>query len=144
MHNNVGNFFTNFSIQHPRSHNTPHNHTPPPVYRKKNIYDKPTGNGYHLTPAQAKFCQEFTGIFNNYSRAIDNTRQSAISSIDLSISTTSWKDIKIFIAQFLDYLPTLPSARIQYKSSKMHLCIHSDSSQPNEKSHAPVMEVDFT
>jgi hypothetical protein len=92
-----------------------------PVYGQKQQYAKPTGTTCQLTPAQVKFCQEFTGIFNYYARVINNAMQTAVSSIASSIFTSSWKDISFHINQFLDYAATHPNARIQYKPSKMHL-----------------------
>jgi hypothetical protein len=104
-----------------------------PVYGQKQQYAKPTSTTCQLTPAQVKFCQEFTGIFNYYAHAIeDNTTQTAVSSIASSISISSWKDISFQMNQFLDYAATHPDACIQYKASEMHLWLHTDASYLNE------------
>jgi hypothetical protein len=121
-------------LRHPspkKPQHSPHPYTTP-VYGQKQQYAKPTGATCQLTPAQVKFCQEFTGIFNYYARAIDNTMQTAVSSIASSISTSTWKDIRFRIDQFLDYAATHPDARIQYKASEMQLWIHTDASYLNE------------
>ena len=133
-------------FQHPppkKPQHSPHPYTTP-VYGQKQQYSTPIGNACQLTPAQVKLFQEFTGIFNYYSRTIDNTMQSVISSIASSISSRSWKEIKFHIDQFLEYSETHPSTRIQYKSPQMHLWIHSYASYLNEKKHTPGMEVTFT
>ena len=57
--------------------------------------------------------------------------KAAIRSIASSISTSSWKDIKFRIYQFLGYSETHPDARIQYKASQIYLWIHSDASYLN-------------
>jgi hypothetical protein len=84
-----------------------------PTYGQKQQFAKHTSNVCQLTPAQLKYCQEFTGLFNYYARAIDNTMQTSVSSIASSISTSSWPDIKFRINHFLDYAATHPDARIQ-------------------------------
>ena len=55
-----------------------------------------------------------------------------VNSIAAAVSTSSWKDIKFRIDQFLDYAATHPNAEIQYDASAMHLWIHSDASYLNE------------
>ena len=49
-----------------------------------------------------------------------------------TVFTSSWKEIKFCIDQFLDYAATHPNAEIQYDASAMHLWIHSDASYLNE------------
>jgi hypothetical protein len=51
-----------------------------------------------------------------------------VNSIAAAVSTSSWKDIKFRIDQFLDYAATHPNAEIRYDASEMHLWIHSDAS----------------
>jgi hypothetical protein len=121
-------------LHHPTPNKPQHSPHPyaTPVYGQKQQYAKPTPNSCQLTPDKIKFCQEFTGIFNYYTRAIDNTMQTAVSSIASSISTSSWKDITFRIDQFLDYAATHPDAHIQYKASEMHLWLHTDASYLNE------------
>ena len=60
-----------------------------------------------------------------------------------ALSTSSWTDIKQPIDQqkFLCYAIKHPDARIQYKPSKMHLWIHTDSSylnEPKARSHGKI------
>ena len=87
-------------------------------------------------PTQIKFAQEVIGTFLYYARAVDNTMLAPIGAIASTpaLSTSSWIDIKQAIDQqkFLCYAITHPDARIQYKPSKMHLWIHTDSSYLNE------------
>ena len=83
-------------------------------------------------PTQIKFAQEVIGTFLYYARAVDNTMLASIGAIATALSTSSWKDIRQRIDQFLRYAITHPDARIQYKASKMHLWIHTDSSYLNE------------
>jgi hypothetical protein len=120
-------------LQHPtptRPQHSPHPYAAP-VYGQKQQFAKPISTR-QLTPAQTKYCQEFAGIFNYYARAIDNTMQTAISSIASSVSTSTWEDINFRINHFLDYAATHPDATIRYKASQMHLWIHSDASYLNE------------
>jgi hypothetical protein len=56
----------------------------------------------------------------------------AIGSIATAMSTSSWKDIRQRLHQFLNYAATHPDAEIQYHASEMHLWIHSDASYLNE------------
>jgi hypothetical protein len=120
-------------LQHPhpqRPQHSPHPYAAP-VYGQKQQYAKPVTTR-QLTPAQTKYCQEFTGIFNYYARAIDNTMQTAISSIASSISTSTWDDISFRINHFLNYAATHPNAKLRYTASQMHLWLHSDASYLNE------------
>ena len=71
-------------------------------------------------------------FFNYYARTIHNTIQTAVSTITSSVSTSSWKDLKFRINQYLDNLATHPYPKIRYHSSQMHLWIHSDASYLNE------------
>ena len=71
-------------------------------------------------------------FLNYYAQAIDNTMQIAVSDITSSLSTSSRKDIKFRINQFLDYAATHHNAKIRYHSSQMHLWIHSDAYYLNE------------
>ena len=58
--------------------------------------------------------------------------QAEITSITSSVSTSSWKDIKLRIDYFFDYSATYPNAHIQYKYSQMHLWLHSYASYLNK------------
>ena len=58
--------------------------------------------------------------------------QTDVGAIASSLSTSSWKDPKFRINQFLDYAATHPNAKIRYHSIQMHLWIHSDASYLNE------------
>ena len=82
-------------------------------------------------PTQIKFAQEVIGTFLYYARAVDNTMLASIGAIATALSTSSWLDIRQRLDQFLRYAVTHPDARIQYKASKMHLWIHTDSSYLN-------------
>jgi hypothetical protein len=120
-------------LRHPapkRPQHSPHPYSAP-VYGQKQQFAKPTCTR-QLTPTQTKYCQEFTGIFNYYARAIDNTMQTAISSIASSVSTSNWEDISYQINHFLNYAATHPHAKIRYTASQMHLWLHSDASYLNE------------
>ena len=121
-------------FQHPTPKKPQHSSQPytTPIYGQKQQYAKSTGNACQLTPAQVNFYQEFTGILKYYSSAIENTTQAAIRFIASSISTRSWKDIKLRINQFLDYSATYTNNHIQYKASQMHLWLHSDYFYLNE------------
>jgi hypothetical protein len=120
-------------LRHPHPwlpQHSPHPYSAP-TYGQKQQFAKPVYNR-QLTDAQTKYCQEFTGIFNYYARAIDNTMQTAISSIATSVSTNTWADISFCINHFLDYAATHPNAKIRYTASQMHLWLHSDASYLNE------------
>ena len=58
--------------------------------------------------------------------------RTAVSAIASYLSTSSWKDLKFLINQFLEYVATHPNAKIRYHSIQMHLWIHSDASYLNE------------
>ena len=103
-----------------------------PKFGKHIQYAKLTSNDNKLTPKQLHYCQTFCGLFNYYSQSIDTTMKQPVNSIAASVSTSSWKDIKFRIDQFLDYAATHPNAEIQYDASEMHLWIHSDASYLNE------------
>jgi hypothetical protein len=120
-------------LHHPMPKQPQHSPHPyaAPVYGQKQQFAKPL-SVCQLTPAQTKYCQEFTGLFNYYARAIDNTMQAPLSSIATSVSTSTWKDISFRINHFLDYAATHPNAQICYHASQMHLWLHSDASYLNE------------
>jgi len=118
-----------------RPQHSPHPYSAP-QYGKHVQYAKLTSNGNQLTPKQLHYCQTFCGLFNYYSQSIDSTINKPANSIAAAVSTSSWKDIKFRIAQFLDYAATHPNAEIRHDASKMHLWIHSDASYLN-KSKAP-------
>ena len=65
--------------------------------------------------------------FLYYSTAIDNTTLPALSDIlaeqSIATATTTKK-----VTKLLNYLATNPDATIQYHSSDMVLCVHSDAS----------------
>ena len=68
--------------------------TPPhpyndPIYDHKRQLVITTITNEKLTPAQLKHCQEFCGFSNYYAQAIDNTIQTAVSTISSSLSTSS-------------------------------------------------------
>ena len=58
--------------------------------------------------------------------------KTAVIAIASSLSTSSWKYLKFWINQFLDYAATHPNAKIWYHSIQMYLLIHSDASYLNE------------
>jgi hypothetical protein len=120
-------------LQHPAPKQPQHSPHPyaAPAYGQKQQFAKPISTR-HLTPAQTKYCQEFTGIFNYYTRVIDNTMQTAISSIAYSVSTSTWEDISFRINHFLNYAATHSNAKLRYTASQMHLWLHSDASYLNE------------
>jgi hypothetical protein len=89
-------------------------------------------NHQPLTPAQLKYCQEITGTFLYYARAVDNTMMMPIGSIATSVSTSSWKDLQHRINHFLDYASTHPDAFIRYSASDMTYWIHTDASYLSE------------
>ena len=114
-----------------RPQHSPHPYSAP-QYGKHIQYAKLTSNENKLTPTQLHYCQTFCGLFNYYSQSIDTTMKQPVNSIAAAVSTSSWKDIKFRIDQFLDYAATHPNAEIQYDASAMHLWIHSDASYLNE------------
>ena len=76
-------------------------------------------------------------FFNYYDLAIDNSIQAAVISITSYLLTSSWKDTKFQVNQFLEYAATHPNAKILYHSSQIHLWIHSYAYYLNEyKSHS--------
>jgi hypothetical protein len=89
-------------------------------------------NNPKLNDKQKKLCQEITGTFLWYGRAVDNTMLCPIGAIATAMSTASWKDIKQRLTKFLNYAATHPNAAIRYRASQMHLWIHTDASYLNE------------
>ena len=73
-----------------------------------------------------------------YARAVDCTILPAISSI-ASQQANATEETERRIKQLLDYLATLPNAKVRYYASKMVLNVHSDASylsEPGAKSRA--------
>ena len=63
--------------------------------------------------------------------------KTAVSSIASSLSTRSWKDLKLQINPFIYYTDTQTNAKIRYQTKQVHLWIHSDASYLNEfKAHS--------
>ena len=74
-------------------------------------------------------------FFNYYAEAIEITIQTAVSAIESSLSSISWKDIKFQINTFLDYAATHTNSKIYFHESQIHLWIHSDDSYLNESKY---------
>ena len=74
-------------------------------------------------------------FFNYYAEAIEITIQTAVSAIDSSLLSISWKDIKFQINTFLDYAATHTNSKIYFHESQIHLWIHSDDSYLNESKY---------
>jgi hypothetical protein len=79
-----------------------------PVYGQKQQYTKPTTKTCQLTPAQVKLCQAFAGLFNYYAHAINNTMQTAVSSIVSCVSTCFGKTSISASTSFLIMPPLIP------------------------------------
>ena len=115
--------------------NSPHPYNAP-IYGQIRQFDITTITNEKLTPDKLKHCQKSCVLSNYHAQAIENNMQTAISAIASSPSTSSWKDIKFIINQFLEYAATHPNAKIRYYSSQIHLWIHSDASYLNAKARS--------
>ena len=58
--------------------------------------------------------------------------KTAVSAINSSLSTMSWKDFKFQINQFIGYAASHPIVKIRYLPIQMHSWIHPDVSYLNE------------
>ena len=79
-----------------------------------------------LANADKKFVQQVTGVFLFYSRAVDSTMLTALSSIAPEQSTPAENTMKK-CKQFLDYAASQEEAILTYTKSDMFLAIHSDA-----------------
>ena len=109
----------------------PHPHTPI-VYGAKQQLAKGPDTAPPLDKTGQKFIQEVTGVFNYYARAVDATMLPALSAI-ASEQANPTETTLAKTKQFLDYAATHPNAVLTYRSSGMHLAIHSDASYLSER-----------
>ena len=75
--------------------------------------------------------QQIIGTCLFYARAVDCTILLAISSI-ANEQANATEESEKRIKQLLDYLATLPNAKIKFYASKMSLNVHSDASYLSE------------
>ena len=123
---------TRFGVPTPtKPEHSPHKWNVPNYGSRQQLTDAIDKNPL-LTPKQKEFCQQITGTFLWYGRAVDNTMLCPIGAIATAMSTASWKDIDQRLTQFLNYAATHPDARIRYHASQMQLWIHTDASYLNE------------
>ena len=114
-------------------------HQPQPKKYGKNEDDTiAVDNSLLLDKKRKKVVQQVTGTFLYYARAVDCTILPAISSI-ASTQAKATKETERRVKQLLDYLATLPNAKVRFHASKMVLNVHSDASylsEPGVKSRA--------
>ena len=80
-----------------------------------------------LTPDNKRFIQEVTGTFLYYTRSVDPTMITALSTITTQQSSPTEKTMQK-VKQFLDCASTHLNAIITYHASDMVLAGHSDAS----------------
>ena len=93
---------------------------------------------YILDKRRKKVFQQVIGTCLYYVRAVDCTILRAISSI-ASTQAKATEETEQRVKQLLDYLFTLPNAKVRFYVSKMILNVHSDAShlsEPGSKSRA--------
>ena len=113
-----------------RRQDAPHRHNKPTFGATK---QKPTPEDATalLPPPRKKYIEKTMGKLLFYSRAIDSTLRTAISSISSCQSKpteTTWDDTQ----RLLDYCYSHPDATIRFYASDMILKIHSDASYLSE------------
>jgi hypothetical protein len=92
----------------------------------------------HLFPAEKKFIQEVMGVFLYYSRAVNSTMLTGLSTI-ASAQAEPTKNTMTQCWQFLDCARTHQNTILTYKESDMVLIVHRDPSylsKPKARSHA--------
>ena len=115
----------------------PHPHIPI-EYGTKVQTSAPEDTSPKLGKEMTKFCQEVTGVFLYYARAVDSTMLVALSAIAAEQESPTEMTLTK-VKQFLDYAATHPEAVVTYKASDMVLAIHSDTSylsEPKARSRA--------
>ena len=110
----------------------------PKKYGKSEDDTIPVDNSLLLNKKRKKVVQQVIGTCLYYVRAVDCTILRAISSI-ASTQAKATEETEQRVKQLLDYLFTLPNAKVRFYVSKMILNVHSDAShlsEPGSKSRA--------
>ena len=121
-------------FQHPlpkRPQNSPYPFTPP-KYGAKVQYAEGEDNSLLLDKEGKKMVQQVSGKFLWYSRAIDSTMLTALSTI-ASQQGEPTEETMNKVRWFLDYCASQEDAVITYRASNMVLAGHSDAGYLNEK-----------
>ena len=92
----------------------------------------PTDNSAKLSPHEIKHLQQIVGTFLFYSRAVDPTMLTALSTIATKQSQST-PNTKEKADHFLKYAASHPDATIKFFKSDMILKIHSDASYLSEQ-----------
>ena len=121
----------------PRNQYSPYQ--PQPRQYGKNVDDTiPVDESPLLDEKRKRVVQQVIGTCLYYARAVDCTILPAISSI-ASTQAKATEETERRVKQLLDYLATLPNAKVRFHASKMVLNVHSDASylsEPGAKSRA--------
>jgi hypothetical protein len=104
----------------------PHKHTVP-TYGAIVQYVKAEDVTQLLSKEEKKFIHQVLGTFLYYSRVVDSTMLTALSSI-ASNQAEPTKDTMSNIKPFLDYVASNQDAIITYRASDMVLVVHSNAS----------------
>jgi hypothetical protein len=108
----------------------PHRHNPPQFGVKVQLTE-PEDNSKPLDKAGVLRLQQITGKFLYYSRAVDPTMNTALSSL-ASQQAKGTEQTARDAVKFLNYCATHPDAKLRYHASDMILKIHSDASYLSE------------
>ena len=103
----------------------------PRKFGKNSDETLPADTTKKLDDKRKKVVQQVIGTCLFYARAVDCTILPAISSI-ASEQANATEGTEKQIKQLLDYLATLPNAKIKFYASKMILNVHSDASYLSE------------
>jgi hypothetical protein len=115
-------------FQHPapsKLEHQPYRHNPPQFGVKVQMTE-PTDTSKPLDKAGVLRLQQITGKFLYYSRAVDPTMNTALSSLASQQAKGTEQTAKD-AGKFLNYCATHPDAKLRYQASNMILKIHSDA-----------------
>jgi hypothetical protein len=108
----------------------PHKHTVP-TYGATVQYAKNNNATKLLSEEEKKYIQQVLGTFLYYSRAVDSTMLTALSSITATQAKLTEETMEN-IKSFLDYAASHQDAILTYQASDMVLIVHSNASYLSE------------
>jgi hypothetical protein len=115
----------------------PYPHTTP-TYGATIQYAKAVDTAPAVTKAEEKYIWQVIGVLLYYSRAVDSTIITGLSSLAAAQAKPTVQTL-FLINWLLDYVATNPDAILTYKKSDMVLAVHSDASylsEPTARSQA--------